>query len=328
MATSHIHTMWGPNPYAPIDQLENETTVAGLTHRYAHGEIQDARQYQDLLGVVVQKVVKDETARYNKNTVRIKRACILEINKRLYGKTPLEMLISFESFIRLAEEETPEAAYRLSLKRTFEGIFALYQAAGRYIDVDYTNSALGERYGTPDLEINITGLCAFFPLDMYDSTKAADGSLKFSIHPRGTFVQRDPTTPLISSIVFDFIKFLWPNVPTHPEMDPPSFTRFLEVLQRRQDLSIDKVMEMFHVSTNEDGLTHMSLNPLVFVNSEGGVEEHDLDVQECVTRMMALRKYDVPLTDKDIAAIAAADAVAIPIVTEWMNRARLTGGML
>ena len=322
MATEipRIVTMWGSNPFVRSDNLDSVSTVGELTYRYAHGEF-EAEQYQHLLDGVVQKIVKDETATHHNNAVKIRRACMLQINKRHYGKTPLEMLISFESFYRLAYQETPDAAYRLSLKRTFEGIFALHQAAGRYIDIDYTNSPLRERYGTPDLEINIAGLCAFFPLDVYGQTVTAGGSIEFKIIPRGTFVPREPEAALTTSILFDFIKFLWPNVPTSPEMDPPSFNRFEGVLQDRQNKSVDKVLEMFNVSKLDNGTTRMSFDPAWVCEDDAPV----LDVGECITHMMALRKYQVPLTDKDTSAIAAADAVAIPIVTEWMNRARITG---
>ena len=326
--TSFIAAMWGSNPYARVEDIKSVSTVSELTHRFVHGEIQDAEQYKDRLDVVVKRIIKEETSRCKDNTIKIKRACMLQINKRLYGKTPLEMLISFESFILLAEEHTPEAAYRLSLKRTFEGIFALHQAAGRFIDSDYTNSPLRAKYGTPDLEVNIAGLCAFFPVDVYDETVAADGSLKFTIKTRGTFVARQPCTPLVSSTIFDFIKLLWPNTYNEPELDPSSMKAFSDVLQDRQNKSIDKVLRMFDRSVREELLQIFDNGSTQYTINAGevlGVNRLDLGVRDCVDRMMALRRFEVPLTDTDIAAIAAADAIALPIVTEWMNRARVLG---
>jgi hypothetical protein len=321
--TTFLPAKWGTNPYARIDHIESVTTVAELTHRYAHGEVEDARQYLELLGVVVQKTVEEEGVRCKYNRFNTKRACMLRINKRLYGKTPLEMLISMESFVLLAQEDTPEAAYRLSLTRTFEGIFALYQAAGRYIDIDHNNSPYRDKYGTPDLQVNIAGLCAIFPVDVYDQTVTARGSLKFTINPRHTFVPREPCTPLVSSIVFNFIKFLWPKVPIEPELDPESMNEFEFVLQDRQNKSIDKVLKMFDMAPMENDNTNMRINVEEFL----GLDKQVLDVRECISRMMTLRRYELPLTDKDIAAIAAADVVMIPIVTMWMNRAKTTGGM-
>ena len=80
---------------------------------------------------------------------------------------------------------------------------------------------------------------------------------------------------------------------------------------------------MFDSSPMDNGSTQFNIN----AGEVLGLNRLDLGVRDCVDRMMALRRYEVPLTDTDIAAIAAADAIALPVVTEWMNRARITGAM-
>ena len=78
--------------------LSEVPSIGGLTYRFLHKEIKDAAQY---------------------TTLKKKRLCQRVANQCIYGKTPVRIFISIESFVLLAVESNPEAAFRCGLERTF-----------------------------------------------------------------------------------------------------------------------------------------------------------------------------------------------------------------
>ena len=314
LALAFIPAMWGPNPYTRVSDFDDVTTISDATHRFVHGEIEHAEQYQSIMENVMNKIYTEECSKFEDDVGEIKRACCLRVNKRLFGKTPLEMFISIESLVLLAEEKTPEAAYRLSMKRTFEGIFALYQAVGKYIDTDDENE-----YGVPDVQTNIAGLCALFPVDVYDKTVASDGSLRFMISLRKTFVPRKQDTPLVSSTIFLFIQLLWPSVCSTPFMNPESIQIFVGDLQMRHNNSIDPILQTMNETRLDNGSTHLHVD----MDKLFDMGKDPIDVDGNISHMMQLRAHKIQLSTADLSAIAKADAIALPVVTVWMNRARM-----
>ena len=317
-STAPISAMWGPREYERCADLAGVESVAELSFRFAHGEI-DASTYQKLVHDVVKRLVASMETKKKLNNVHKKRLCKAAVMKRHHGKAPLEALVSFESFMLLGEEDTPEAAYRLSLERIFQGINALHQAAGSFID---NSDDLTHKHGPSDFLANIAGRCAFFPINMYTTTKAENGDLSFTPKPRGacgTFVPMSPGSPLVGSVVFDFIKLLFPGMSAVPNVDPSSVESFSDNMQARYGPAGFDALAMltsFDPSVTENGIIGMQLDNSRLADYLMGA---GVDVEDNLQVMGDLRQLNYTLSNKDIWTIAAADAVALPVITKWMT---------
>ncbi len=136
---------------------------------------------------------------------------------------------------------------------------------------------------------------------------------------RKTFVPRKQDTPLVSSTIFLFIQLLWPAVCPTPFMDPESIQIFVGTLQMRHDFSIDPILQTMNETRRDNGSAylHVDMDKLFDMGKD------PIDVDGNISHMMQLRAHKIKLTTADISAIAKADAIALPTVGVWINRARM-----
>ena len=102
-------------------------------------------------------------------------------------------------------------------------------------------------------------------------------------------------------------------------MDPSSVQIFVDGLQMRHNNSIDPILQTMNETRLENGKTHLHVDMDQFFD----MGEDPIDVNGNISHMMQLRAHKIKLSTADLSAIAKADAIALPVVTVWMNRARM-----
>lgn len=254
--------MWGPFTYKQADDIACVGSIAELTHRFVHGEIEDPQRYKELLAIAVARIVTSVSNKSGMSNSKKKRFCQQWVNRRIYSKSPLDMFISIEAFMLLAQHKTPEAAFRYSLQRTFAGIFALYTTAGQYVDV--SDDAM-HKYGSADMLSNIAARCAHFPLKLYTKTVTPSGGFMFTVTPRGacgTVVVREKNARLVDSVLFDFIRLLWNKASVIPRSDLDSVRAFKDGMQARYGpAGMEAVNACFDRVEMADGSVVLTENP-------------------------------------------------------------------
>jgi hypothetical protein len=305
--------LWGDGPY--FKKSKDLTTIMDfpeLTYRYIEGEIATAAQFKALMDNLVLKLLAKTDEQKLKGT-RKRNVCMRAVNKRRDGKASLEMFFSVESVLLLSKETNPEAAYRKSLERTFEGIFALYQSVGVWIDVV---DVMNEKYGYPDLSANIAAYLALFPLDMYTKHMGINGELLYTPTVRGPLSHRNIGTKLVGSLIFDYITLLWPNTPVVPGMDRETLTDKIADMQTREQFH--SMLSMHDAVFNDDG----SMTCICSAAGELRFAAGCVDVEERFCEVGSIFQRRDPISAEAIESIAAADALALPGINYWMNRAR------
>ena len=305
--------MWGDDPY--FKKSKDLTTIVDfpeLTYRYIEGEIATAAQFKSLMDELVLKLL-EKTDQHKLKGTKKRNVCMGAVNKRRDGKTSLEMFFSVESVLLLAKETNPEAAYRKSLERTFEGIFALYQSVGVWIDVvDVTN----EHYGEPDVLANIAAYLALFPLDMYTKHRGINGELSYTPTVHAPLSNRNIGDKLVGSLIFDYITLLWSGAPVVPGMDRESLMDKIADMQTREQFH--SMLGMHDAVFNDDG----SMTCMWSAAGDHRFEAGCVDVEEIICEVGSIFQRRNPISAEAIERITAADALALPGINYWMNRAR------
>jgi hypothetical protein len=309
--------MFGPvGVYVAAADLSKVCSIAEICYRFVHNEIEDVDQYKTLLVNEFTRLSRASTeGKRDRNTLRRLKT---QVNMRLYGKTPVEMFISIEALMLLAQSPAPDAAYRLSLERTFMGIFALYEACGNFIDVSDDNTS---QYKAADFGANIAWRCGVYPLS-YTKTVAKSGELRYTSAPRGppgSFVKPRAGDPVTGVVVLDFIKLLWGGVSMTPAVYLHGFEQYTAGMQDRygpQDLS-SVFGAMWGTVTSASGA--MRVQQVGTVPPAGYIH---VNVEENLAAMVDLHILKEPLSHGSACAVAAADLTVIPVVEKWMNIAR------
>lgn len=312
-----IRSMFGPvGAYVAAADLSKVCSIAEICYRFVHNEIEAVDQYKTLLANEFARLSRASTkGKRDRNTLRRLKT---QVNMRLYGKTPLEMFISIEALMLLGQSPAPDAAYRLSLERTFMGIFALYEACGNFIDV---SCDLPDQCESADFRANIAWRCAVYPLT-YTKTVAKSGELRYTSAPRGppgSYVKPRAGTPVTDVVVLDFIKLLWGGVSTTPAVYVLGFETYTPTMQDRygpHDLG-SLFGGMWETVTNPSGA--MRVHRTGTVPPAGYIR---INVENNLAVMADLHMLKEPLSHGSACAVAAADLAVIPVVEKWMNIAR------
>jgi len=318
---------WGTVAYTVSADVTQIKSIASLTFRFIHGEI-ECEQYKQLMD----NLVNERTALLvaaDASFAKREKAFSNMANKRLYGKTPLEMFVALELVVHLAHTDSPNVAFRTYLERTFMGIFALYQSVGRWVDV---SDDCIDKHGPCDIRGNIAGLCNLFSTGFYTKVVAPGGALSFTVTPRRIFEPVRPFAPLTNSRLFDFIKLLFPAASELPRLCRTSFQDKVDKIQTRLDLCYASRMTLRENDTRltmADAFSVSSLdsnhvNFLSSVMDDLVGDEGAMDVMAAFTIMLHLgTSEEEELEDWEEQEIAITDAVMLPFVTTWMNRARM-----
>ena len=202
--------MWGPLAYPPVDNKRGVDSIAEATYRYVHGEITDPKRYQSLMNNIMDKTTLSGNA-----THKMKMWAYNEVvNRRYFGKTAIESFVAMEIAVRIAQGKFPKVGFRRLLHRTFLGLLALQETVGPWVD---TSNEMIYRYGVSDTNANIASACIFFT-SLYTKTMVR-GELVVSATTVREYTVRNPGEPLADSILFDYIKMLFPSTPTIPVCD-------------------------------------------------------------------------------------------------------------
>jgi hypothetical protein len=335
--------MWGPIEYPVFKADVGINTIAEATYRFIHGEITDWIVYKKLMDKIMDRRMTQLDANdqrfadeyhltfteasdlfFDKKTQIYTQMA----NERLYNKTPLEMFVSLEIAIQLAHRDNPDVAFRNYLKRCFLGLLALQQSVGPWIDVSDEASS---KYGPSDLGANIASCCMWFPTSFYTKTISTDGKLSFAIAPVRKFVAKRPVQPLTDSLLFDYIQLLFPATSALPRVDAKRLRCKVDEIQAR----IYVVEQMHHHNPYRYGTYGTWFGIFEAMSPNGSHMRMDttrlgqllntkenINVLTCMSIIMHSGTTKAVLQDSAKAEIAVVDAVMIPFVTKYMNKAR------
>jgi hypothetical protein len=220
--------MWGPLAYPPVDKTGVVATIAEATYRYIHGEITDPRRYQALMNLIMDRC--DEKTKLCGATHEMKMQTYKEVvNFRYFGKTAIESFVATEIAVRIARGKNPSVGFRKILRRTFLGLMALHQTVGPWVD---SSNDMIYMYGMSDTNANIASSCGFFP-SCYTTSVSMDGGYTIGTAAVREYAPRNPDEPLTGSVLFDFIKILFPSTSTIPFCDTQWLAHKFFALQTR-----------------------------------------------------------------------------------------------
>jgi len=300
--------MWGPLIYPTVDAMLEITSIAEATYRYVHGEILDAKLYHAVLDSIMGKCEEMMQSRgasqHEQNHVYRQLA-----NERFHGKTAIETFVSIEIAITIANEKNPGVGFRKYMQRCFLGILALQQVVGPWIDV---SNELAHKYGNSDTNANIASSCVWFNSTFYTKTVAPSGEFLFYVTPPRKFVVKRPILPIAGSILFDYIKLLFPHTPTIPAFDRTWMEYKLNTTQKRMDAVRDRSSGYRYGNFGTFSESLMGFKEFLYT------EEH-VNVYESITTIMHLGTNKTTLSETERMEIHEEDAVLLPFVTEYMN---------
>jgi hypothetical protein len=214
-APDQIVAMWGPLAYPAVDTVVGIGTIAEATYRFIHGEILDPKRYQQILNELMDRY--DMSSEPCGVTHAMKFGTYKElVNKRFYGKTPIESFVAMEIAVRIANGKRPNVGFRRVLHRTFLGLLALHHVVGSWIDV---SNEMIYKYGVSDTNANIASSCDFFTASFYTKTISLHGEFVIDVAPVRAYTTKNFNQPIVGSILFDFIKILFPETSTVPRCD-------------------------------------------------------------------------------------------------------------
>ena len=331
-----IEAMFGPpGDYQRSLDLSLVSSVAEIVYRYVHAEIECPKYFQELLEQAVLRIEKEtrealaaRPASIVCTKARFIDGCRAAVNKRLYGKAPVEMFVSIESFMLLAQHHTPDAAFRLSLYRTMAGLHALHAACGDWISVSF--DADGHSTDDADYRANLAFRCAMFP-QTYTTTShnAAYAGFKCTPIPRtvsGGMPIDPPHTPLSHSVVFQLIEELWPVVSVVPYADLAGAVTYAAGLQARytdaryEHVAAEELLTTAYILSDR----RLSAGPSVS-NFMSGTEHHvaatgvKVDVKANFVAMARVNRREGPLSRASAAAVAAADCSGMAAVSKYLS---------
>ena len=226
--------MWGPLVYPAVDKDYGVSTIAEATYRYIHGEIDDPGRYQDLMEAIMDNNTKSgDSTTHEMKTSAYKKV----VNLRYFGKTAIESFVAMEIAVRIAREDTPNVGFRRILRRTFLGLIALQQTVGPWVD---TSNEMIYKYGVSDTSENIASACKFFP-SLYTKVMMGDECI-VSVAAVHKYTAKNSCEPLVDSILFDYIKMLFPSTSAIPYCDKPWLAhKFMAMKTRASVLEGDEI---------------------------------------------------------------------------------------
>ena len=280
--------------YPAVDKTRGVDTIAEATYRYVHGEIVDPGRYRALINDIMDKnTMSCDTAHEMKM-----HAYEEVVNFRYFGKTAIESFVAIEIAVRIARQKSPSVGFRRVLHRTFLGLLALQETVGPWVD---TSNEMIYRYGVSDTNANIASSCIFFA-SLYTKTMRGGGCIVSAAAVREYNV-RNPGEPLVDSILFDYIKMLFPSTSTIPICD----TQWL-------------AHKFFAMQTRSQAIYYQS----VFSGHEIAPIDitYNADFFRFVNTIMYLgTNLDEKLSATDRARIAKTDIFMLPFLQESMNHA-------
>lgn len=298
--------MWGDEYYPMVDEVHGIMSIAEATYRFVHGEIRDTHDYQRIL-VSIMDICERTLNASGASEVKRTRAYKKLANERLYGKTSIEMFVALEIAVTLAQAENPDIALRKYLTLALPGLLALQQSVGPWVD---TSDALMYKYGPSDMGSNIASSCMWFAANFYTKSMTSCGEFAFTVAPTRDFVAVRTTRSLVGSVLFDYVKLLFPATSEYPEFDAARMQYKIQEIQAR----IDMVYEL--ESRRIRGMYQFGSYGSVFYS-----RAERIDVNACLTKIMHLGTNKAALSNFDVVQIAAVDSVIIPFVSGHMNQA-------
>ncbi|KAJ1477343.1 hypothetical protein T484DRAFT_3641512 [Baffinella frigidus] len=292
--------------YPEIDKVIGITTIPEATYRFIHGEISDWREYKKIMDGIMDhqmglldaeyRQIMDGITNHHVDSLDASRDLFYEktraytkvANKRLYGKTPLEMFVSLEIAVDLAHADVPNVAFRNHLRRTFLGLLALQQAVGPWVDV---------------------------------SDGASRGQHRQLVTPIKDFVAKRPTQPLTDSLLFDYIQLLFPETSAIPLVDVTRMRHKVVDMQKR----INAIEEKLHPKMYQYGTFGTWFGS---ISDTAGLHQNKkhVNVEECMSTIIHSGTRENVLFYTKRREVDAVDAIMIPFVTMCMNHAQEVSG--
>ncbi|KAJ1466689.1 hypothetical protein T484DRAFT_3632802 [Baffinella frigidus] len=154
---------WGPvvSTVSSADTTKLYTTIPGLTFLYITGNIPDADTYAHGMDAVLLGILLRATDELYEDSL------VEAINEKLYGKTPLQMLVAMELALTMTTAKFPEVAFRTHLTKTMKGIRALYDICGDFVDI---SDDIVDDWG-----LSIAGNCMYLQSNFYTQKTCATG---------------------------------------------------------------------------------------------------------------------------------------------------------
>jgi hypothetical protein len=286
--------MWGPILYPAVDKKRGVDTIAEATYRYVHGEITDPKRYQSLMNNIMDKTTLSRTATHKMKM----RAYAEVVNRRYFGKTAIESFVAMEIAVRIAQGECPKVGFRRLLHRTFLGLLALQETVGPWVD---TSNEMIYRYGVSDTNANIASACIFFT-SLYTKTMIRGEFIVTATVDR-EYTARHSDESLADSILFDYIKMLFPSTPAIPVCDTQWLAHKFSAMRIRsqaicyQSTLFGHEIAPIHVPNHEE-FFHF-VNTITYLGTNLGEK----------------------LSEADMALIAETDIFMLPFLQASMNHA-------
>lgn len=320
--------MWGSDRYPAIDPVHGIVSVAEATYRFVHGEICDTETYQRVLVAVMDRCEAKLNLCAASDAKRMHMYKKLA-NERLYGKTSIEMFVALEVAVTLAQADSPDIAFRRYLMLAFPGILALQQSVGPWVD---TSDALLYKYGISDMGANVASSCMWFASNFYTKTAFRTGELVFVVAPVREFVSVRTNRSLVGSLLFDYIKLLFPMTSAIPLFNPLLVASKIREMQARVDTAHD--LEMLrtrgvyqfgsygtHMPVFRNKCYAASLVDEVVRSGQFNATADHVDISACLTTIMHCGTNKARLSDMDVVEIDAVDCIVLPFVSRSMNHA-------